>query len=210
MTTKPPFFIAGPAGLIESTLTVPDQAAKPTIGIVCHPNPVEGGTMNNKVVTTIARAFERLGVTTVRFNYRGVGQSQGQYGHVTGEIDDLRAVVAWVQQEYPQHDIWLAGFSFGSFIAASVAQELDTVKQLVTIAPAVNRHDFTVFSQMPCPWLVVASDADEIVPYLEVKSWLDQPPSPIESYIFQGVSHFFHGQLIPLRQRLIESLSTSN
>jgi len=165
--------------------------------------------MHNKVVTTAARAFDQLGITTVRFNYRGVGKSEGVYGEVRGEIDDLKAVVAWVQERWPDQTIWLAGFSFGSFISASVANETDIVERLISIAPAVNWHDFTTLTNVRCPWLVISSDSDEVVPFTEVGPWLENPPSPMEVVIVPGASHFFHGRLIELRNILVQRLEAS-
>lgn len=209
MTYKPtPLFIPGPAGKLEALLSIPSENAQPIIGIICHPNPTQEGTMHNKVVTTIARALEQLGITTLRFNYRGVGKSEGTYGDVVGEIDDLKAVMHWAQQKCPEHRIWLAGFSFGTFISASVANATEDVERLISVAPAVNWHDFTGLTHIRCPWLVICSDADEIVPFDQVKLWLENPPSPMEVEIIPGASHFFHGKLIELRELLKERLAS--
>lgn len=202
-------FIPGPVGQLEAIVSVPDENAKPIVGIICHPNPTQEGTMHNKVVTTINRAFEQLGLTTVRFNYRGVGKSEGSYGETIGERDDLKAVIDWAQSQWPDHRIWLAGFSFGTFISASVQNEMGVAEQLISVAPATNRYDYAGLTNIRCPWLVIASEADEVVPFDQVKPWLDNPPSPMDVEIFSDASHFFHGRLIELRERLKERLAGS-
>jgi len=200
-------FISGPLGQLEAILTRPTGPKKPIIGIICHPNPTQQGTMMNKVVTIIAQAFDRLGVSTLRFNYRGVGRSEGFYGEVKGEIEDLKAVMDWVGRQWPNYQIWLAGFSFGSFITAYVTNHSHGVARLISVAPAVNWHDFTALTHIHCPWLVIASDCDEIVPFAELVSWAKHPPSPIALEVIKGASHFFHGQLIELRERLVQKLA---
>lgn len=202
MNTPKPIFIPGPVGQLEAMTTEPAEDGQAIVGIICHPNPTQEGTMHNKVVTTIARAFEQLGLKTVRFNYRGVGQSDGAYGEVAGEIDDLKAVIAWVKAQWPDHQIWLAGFSFGCFISASVQHETQIATRLISVAPAADRHDFSALTNINVPWLVVASRADEVVPFDQVEPFLKQPPSPMTVEIFDDASHFFHGKLIPLRELL--------
>ena len=207
MNLERQWFIPGPAGQLEAITTSPKEQKKPIVGIVCHPNPTQEGTMRNKVVTTITRAFEQLGLTTVRFNYRGVGKSSGSYGEVVGEINDLKAVIAWVQQQWPDYRLWLAGFSFGTFIASSVENEMNIAERLISVAPAVNWHDFTHLTNIQSPWLVICSDSDEVVPFEATKPWLEHPPSPMEVEIIHGASHFFHGRLIELRELLRKKLA---
>lgn len=200
-------FIPGPIGQLEAIISEPSENNASIAAIICHPNPTQEGTMHNKVVTTMARAFDLLGCRTVRFNYRGVGRSDGEYGDVKGEIDDLKSVIDWVQKEWPNSTVWLSGFSFGSFVSASAANQTDVATQLVSVAPAVNWHDFTTLTNIRCPWLVIASDADEVVPFEEVRDWLDHPPSPMKVEIMHGASHFFHGRLIELRDILVDRLN---
>jgi len=137
MSVTNSFMLPGPAGQLEALVSTPQQNARETVAIICHPNPLFEGTMHNKVVTTIAKAFDLLGLTTVRFNYRGVGKSEGEYGETIGETEDCLAIVDWVQKTYPNYSLWLSGFSFGAYISASVANQM-AVAQLVSIAPAVN------------------------------------------------------------------------
>ena len=205
------FLLNGPAGKIE-VMTAPTsyakKAKKAVTGVICHPHPLYGGTMNNKVVITTAKAFEQLGVKAVWFNFRGVGKSEGHYDNAVGETDDLKAILRWVKEEAcPDDEIWLAGFSFGSYIAAKVANTDTNIGQLVTIAPAVNNYDYKVFTNVACPWLIVLGARDELVPLKEVKAFVDQPLITVRFTIIEEAGHFFHGKLIELRETLIRELS---
>jgi uncharacterized protein len=191
------FLLPGPLGPLEVLTAYPESGAPVGVGIICHPDPRYDGSMQNKVVTTIHRAFTQLGLATVRFNFRGVGLSAGAYGDTHGELADLNRVIAWVRSVLPQVPLWLAGFSFGSYISALGAKTAHPVR-LVSIAPAVTRHDFTQFTNMNCPWLVVHGDQDEVVPYESVRAWADHPPSPLQLIVMPGATHFFHGRLIEL------------
>lgn len=172
------------------------------IVIICHPHPLHQGSMHNKVITTIAKACTDQGYATVRFNYRGVGRSSGEYGHMIGETEDCRTIYQWLREQYPNARIALAGFSFGSFIAASMANEINDCRWLVTVAPSVEHADFTPLTQIACPWLVAQGDADEIVPPDAVYRWFDTMQNADELARFAETSHFFHGKLIPLRDKL--------
>lgn len=204
-TDKQTFFIDGPAGCLEVMTTSPESPTSDIVMIICHPHPLHEGTMHNKVVTTIARAGEQSQLPTVRFNFRGVGKSEGEYGEMVGETEDLLAIVAWTQQTLPNYEIILAGFSFGSFIAASVANKMKT-RQLINIAPAVNHADFNSLSNIQCPWLVIQGDHDEIIPPERVFEFTKNPPAPLELIVLPDAGHFFHGRLVELREILIEKL----
>lgn len=155
---KTDLIINGPAGELEAILQQPIQVNYSHIGIVCHPHPLQEGTMNNKVVVTIAKAFNLMGFPSVRFNYRGVGRSAGEYGNIVGEVDDCLAVVAWVKQQWPQARLYLAGFSFGAYIAAKTATEVGA-DWLISIAPAVERMPYQDLASISCPWLVIQGEA---------------------------------------------------
>lgn len=198
-------FIPGPAGLLETVVEEPSSSPRKLLGIICHPHPLQEGTMNNKVVTTLVRVLQRLDIVPIRFNFRGIGRSQGSYGHVTGELDDLRAVVAWAKEHYPDYQILLAGFSFGSYIATKVATEMNPVA-LITIAPPVHHNAFNKLPEITFPWIVVQGEADEVVPPDEVFAWLETRSTQPSIIRLPGVGHFFHGQLIVLRDLLIERL----
>lgn len=199
------FFLPGPAGQLEVQTTWPREDKKGVV-IICHPHPLHEGTMNNKVVTTLAQTFDQLGLKTVRFNFRGVGKSEGKYGETIGETEDLLALLKWVKQTLPNHFIWLAGFSFGGYIAAKVAAQ-EKISQLITIAPGITLHDFSTLKDVNCPWLIIQGDADEIIPYDQVKAFVNQHPTPITFKVLTGAGHFFHGRLGDLKQVLLESLS---
>lgn len=198
--------LQGPTGKLETLTSTPLQLTKPIIAVICHPHPLFGGTMHNKVVYSIARAFKDMGLPTVRFNFRGVGASTGNYDHGIGETEDLLAVLKWVQQVCPDHAIWLAGFSFGSYVAARGAK-VWPAKQLISIAPPVQNFNFKELPPFDCPWLVVQGDQDEVVAPAAVFSWLESLENPPTVIRMEGSGHFFHGKLIELRQVLINSLS---
>lgn len=188
----------GPAGALECLVERPEAAERAATVIVCHPHPLHGGTMHNKVVTMVSRALVELGLTSVRFNFRGVGGSAGEYADGIGEADDLRAVAAWVRRERPGGALWLAGFSFGSYVALRVAQEL-APQQLIQIAPPVGRWDFAPLALPECPWLIVQGEADEVVDPAAVFAWAATLPKNAQLVRIPETSHFFHRRLMDLR-----------
>jgi hypothetical protein len=199
------FTIPGPCGALEALAACPPAPACAASAIVCHPHPLHGGTMHNKVVHTLARAFTELGLRAVRFNFRGVGASAGSFAHGAGETDDLLAVIAWVRAQRPHDAIWLAGFSFGAYVALRAAAVAPPA-QLVTVAPAVHRYDLEAFTPPPVPWLLIQGSADEVVPAAQVLSWargLRPAPEVLE---LAGAGHFFHQRLNDLRNAVIERL----
>lgn len=197
--------IQGPAGDIEAVLEC--EASPPAfIAVVCHPHPLYQGTMNNKVVTTLQRTYRELGGAVVRFNYRGVGGSHGSYGGGDGEAEDLLAVVAWLRERYPSLPLRLAGFSFGTYVAASGACQLAVLgrgaEHVLLVAPSVENFDFSSFTQTDCPVLVIQGEQDDIVSPRAVYQWVAQSPlMPAVLRIEAG--HFFHGKLVEL-QALIQ------
>lgn len=207
MPTETTHLIDGPAGQLEVAVGEPTGTPRGAWAVICHPHPLFGGTMHNKVVTTLAKTFQYLGLHTVRFNFRGVGKSEGQFDNGDGELNDLLAVIEWVQRERAQQDIWLAGFSFGAYIAAKAAT-LIPAKKLVTIAPAVEHFPMQHIPPILCPWILVQGDQDEVVPAEAVYAWAEQrDPKPI-IVRFPQAGHFFHGQLGELRSELEALLSS--
>lgn len=202
------FFIDGPTGQLEAIEHKPTTPSHPITAIICHPHPLYQGTMHNKVITTLARVCDMLNIHNIRFNYRGVGDSAGEYGEIEGEVDDCAAVVDWVKQHYPDHALWLMGFSFGSYIAARTAIAHDA-KQLVCVAPAVEHAHFMSLPDVPCPWLVVQGDADEVVPPKMVYDYVDSRPEDITLIKMPETSHFFHRKLIDLRDHLLTYLNAT-
>jgi len=204
-TTEVTQLIKGPAGKLELAVSEPTEGERSAWGIVCHPHPLHGGTMNNKVVTTLAKTFQGLGLNTVRFNFRGVAKSEGVYDEGAGELNDLLAVVDWVRQTSKQQEIWLAGFSFGAYIAASATPIIDA-KRLVTVAPAVQHFPMETLPPILCKWVLVQGERDDVVPPDLVFKWAEtRDPKPL-IIRFPEAGHFFHGQLSELRARIAESL----
>ena len=201
--------LAGPAGAIEAVVELPEPGdARRGVCVVCHPHPPDGGTMDNKVVTTAARALRELGLATVRFNFRGVGASDGSYDAGEGETADLLAVARWVLAQRPGHALWLAGFSFGAWIAARAAMELP-VAQLIGIAPPVTRFAVREVPRAPAPWLVIQGEADEIVEPQAVFDWIAAMPEPPALVRLPDTGHFFHRKLVELRAALKQHLAAA-
>lgn len=195
----PSLALEGPAGAIEAVVEYPEVAERPVVVVMCHPLPTEGGTMHNKVVTMSARAFRQSGATTVRFNFRGTGDSAGSFDDGRGELEDLRAVVAWVRAQRPEHQLWLFGFSFGAYVVLRGAVEL-APDAVVTIAPPVGRSwDFSTLQPPAVPWLIVQGEADEVVDAGQVADWVARMSDPPELVRMPEAGHFFHRRLIDLR-----------
>ena len=193
------FKIRGPAGAIECAVDVPEPSEQlPATAIICHPHPLHGGTMRNKVVTIMERSLRELGLRTVRFNFRGAGESEGEFDDGYGETDDLFAVVEWVRRTRPDDALWLGGFSFGAFVATRAALNLD-IGQLITIAPAVVRYPFDSLRHPECPWLVIQGDEDEVVSIDSVRQWVNSLDPPPELIVMKEADHFFHRRLMDLR-----------
>ena len=191
--------LPGPAGALEAAVDVPVATeARAGVAIVCHPHPQHGGTMHNKVVTMLERSLRESGLTTVVFNFRGVGASAGTYDDGRGETDDLLAVAEWVQRARPHDALWLAGFSFGSYVAARAASQLP-VRQMISVAPPVSRWDFAHLAHPLCPWLVIQGEADEVVDPTQVYAWVAAQSEPPTLVRMPDTGHFFHRRLMDLR-----------
>ena len=196
--------IAGPAGRLEGVIEDPAPGTAPSAFlVVCHPHPLHGGTMTNKVVTTLARTAHAQGVPSLRFNFRGVGASEGVFDEGRGEVLDALATVAIGRQRWPDASLWLAGFSFGGVVAlrASTTRGVGVVDRLVTVAPALGRNFGSVrdISVPACPWLVVQGDADEVIDGDLVIDWASQLDPAPRLEVLPGVGHFFHGHLPALQ-----------
>ena len=204
------FTIAGPAGAIESVLSKGDEEA-PLSGlnalvVICHPHPQHGGTMENKVVTTLMRTYRDLGIHVLRFNFRGVGQSEGEFDNAKGEFYDLLAVIDWVKDNLQQCPILLAGFSFGSSIAARASYTLSGLLHLTLVAPPVERYEYDQDGVFNSPLCVIQGDQDERVIAQGVYDWLNQLKSPAELIRYADAGHFFHGYLTALKADLTQTL----
>ena len=191
--------LTGPAGNLEARVETPPGLERITsFGVICHPHPLFGGTLDNKVVYSLARAFHDLGVPTLRFNFRGVGQSAGCFAEGVGETEDALAVVAAGREKWPDAALWLAGFSFGGAVAVRAAAQANAGR-LVTVAPAIRRVPLDGVTMPTCPWLIVQGDRDDLVNHTEVIEWASKLAHPPEIALLPGVEHFFHGKLNELR-----------
>jgi alpha/beta superfamily hydrolase len=193
--------IAGPAGNLEILVTIPKKQSNNVFAVICHPHPLHGGAMTNKVVYIIARSFNELGIGTVRFNFRGVGNSTGQFDNGKGETDDLRAVVNWLKKESAFSELWLAGFSFGSEIALRGHRDLNA-HRLLLVAPPVERFQAKNLPLSDIPTLVIQGDKDEIVSPTAVSAWVKTQAHQPEYIIMAEAEHFFHGRLNELRDMI--------
>ena len=181
--------VDGPAGSIEVVLDVPTGAPR-GVALVCHPHPLQGGTLDNKVVQTLARAFVKLDYVASRFNFRGVGRSAGAFDDGIGETEDALAVLRHVRSRLGETlPVTLAGFSFGSYVQTRVAERVKA-EGLVLVGPAVNR--FAV-QTVPAGTLVIHGEEDDVVPLTDVFAWARPQQLPI--VVFPGCGHFFHGRL---------------
>jgi len=196
----------GPAGDLELRIDCPkDGVPHRGTGVICHPHPQFGGTLHNKVAHTLAKVFAELGFAAVRFNFRGVGRSAGTYDNGRGETADLRAVLDWVRDQDAGGELWLAGFSFGGYVALRAAAD-ESIQQLITIAPPVNRFAGDIVTPPSCPWLLVQGENDEIVPSDVVLQWAKGLPKPPTIEVVPDGDHLFHGRLNVLRELLLSRL----
>lgn len=208
LSRETPLFIQGPVGQLEALLLeVPDAQG---VALVCHPNPVQGGTMLNKVVSTLQRTARDGGYHTLRFNYRGVGASAGSHDMGTGEVDDAEAVAAWLQENYPNLPVTLLGFSFGGFVAAALGARLEAQgrvpSKLFMVAPAVHRLTAETPSASQCPLVVIQPDTDEVIEPQAVYDWSANLGRVHELLKVAECGHFFHGKLTDLKDLLLPRL----
>jgi alpha/beta superfamily hydrolase len=197
------FALDGPAGKLEcEARPTSPEGARNGVAVVCHPLSTDGGSMHNKVVTMVERSLRESGLDTVIFNFRSVGKSEGAFDGGRGESDDLATVVAWARKVRPGAALWLAGFSFGSYVALRNAVKLGADALISIAPPAAGRgYDFASIELPACPWLVVMGDADEIVEPQAVYDWVESLPEAARPHLvkMEETSHFFHRRLMDLR-----------
>lgn len=181
----------------------PPEAEPPVHGpraaVVCHPHPVQGGTMDNKVVVTVARALREQGLHVVRFNFRGAGGSEGEHDHGRGERDDVRAALDHAAELAGGGSLLMAGFSFGSWVGLSVAAEDERVTARLAVAPPVSFYDYAAVAADPTPLTLVYALEDELIPARAIEAWVAQCATPPRVVPVPGAGHLFHARLGPVR-----------
>lgn len=193
MTTSANPLIDGPTGALEVIFTKPDGVPN-ALALICHPHPQFGGTMDNKVVQTLAKAFAELGCATMRFNFRGVGKSAGVFDDGVGETEDAAAALAWARSQVPESTpLVAAGFSFGCFVQTMLLPRSQP-QQLVLVGPAVNRFKIPEVAK---DTIIIHGEEDDVVPLADVMNWARPQGLPVT--VFPGAGHFFHGRLTELK-----------
>jgi len=201
----PEVIFNGPDGRLEGRYT---PGASPThpVGLVLHPHPQYGGTMNNKVVYHLYQIFTERGFATLRFNFRGVGRSQGGFDNGVGELSDAASALDWIQTYNPNaNGAWLAGFSFGAWISMQLLMRRPEVRGFLSVAPPANLYDFSFLAPCPSSGLIIHGDKDEIVATDSVNKLVEklrqQKQIVVEQQTMPGAGHFFEGQLDDLKAR---------
>ncbi len=199
--------IQGPKTQIEVVVSVPESVNTQYFSVIGHPHPLQEGTMDNKVVTTTGRTLLSINIPVIRFNFRGVGQSTGTFDHGIGETDDMVFLIHLWQKAYPNSQLILGGFSFGSYVAFRAAQ-ITAPKFLLLIAPAVHRFTYDLTKACVYPNVIFQGDIDEVVPADEVAQFAKafNPEIPIEW--FPETGHFFHGKLVDLKDAILKWMKT--
>jgi alpha/beta superfamily hydrolase len=185
--------IPGPAGPIEALLDLPDGEAR-AICVWGHPHPLHGGTMHTKALYQAAKAMPRIGVASLRINFRGVGRSAGTFDAGPGEKDDFRAAISFAAGRFPDLPIWAGGMSFGSWIAMTTGAEDARVSLLVGIAPAVDRYDYDALKTSTLPKFIIHGESDELISIKEVRKFYAQLPEPKELVTIEDANHLFDGK----------------
>lgn len=197
-------FITGAAGDIEVLITVPKELTESTpIAVISHPHPLYGGSMTNKVVHILAKSFMELDAITVRFNFRGVGKSTGQYDEGIGEAEDLQLIVAELKKWRTQAPIWLAGFSFGAYVTTRAQAQIQSEK-LLLVAPPVSMYPFDELAEIEVPYIVIQGGQDEVIDANAVKNWASARSNQPKLIWMEEAGHFFHGKLIEVKKALLK------
>ena len=196
--------INGPEGRIEGRYQHAKEPNAP-IALLLHPHPQHGGTMNNKIVYALFRAFAKRGFSTLRFNFRGVGRSQGSFSRGEGELSDAASALDWLQSiNRNARGVWVAGFSFGAWIGMQLLMRRPEVEGFISIAPPANLYDFSFLAPRPASGLVLHGERDAVVPPKDVNTLVEklktQKGIVIDQQIIPGANHFFDGKLQPLME----------
>jgi alpha/beta superfamily hydrolase len=196
------FTLAGPAGKMEALLDLPEGAPR-GIALVAHPHPLYGGTMDNKVAATLARTFVALGYVAARFNFRGVGASEGGHDDGRGEVDDMAVMMAHMQEQYPGLPVALAGFSFGTFVQAQLQQRLvqegRPAERLVLVGTAAGKWPMP---EVPADTILIHGELDDTITLQQVFDWARPQDLPV--LVIPGADHFFHRKLGHIKNFVIQ------
>ena len=180
------------------------------LAVICHPHPLFGGAMDNKVVHTLWRTFKSAGINALRFNFRGVGGSDGDHDNGVGETDDLAEIISWISERYPGKPLYLAGFSFGAFVAAAYAarEACHPLAHLFLIAPPVHHFNMADIRRLSTPVSIIMGEQDELVPVENVRQWEKSLSVPVATrlHYLPDATHFFHGHLNHLKELVIADL----
>ena len=200
------FFLQGPAGKLEAVLWTPSAAAPEIAALVCHPHPLFGGTMHNKVVFQAAKAMDSLGIAVLRFNFRGAGLSEGSHDRGNGEADDVRAALKFMASEFAGTPLLVAGFSFGCWVGLRAGCESKQVEKLIGIGPPVNSSDFSYLRECAKPKLFVHGANDEFGDVGKVREMVASLAGENELVVVDHVDHFFTGKIEELGKAIREWL----
>jgi len=202
-----PLTLDGPAGRLEALLQEHEARDHALAAVLCHPHPLYGGTMHNKVVHRAAAVLHTLGAAVLRFNFRGAGHSAGHFDGSEGELEDARAALTFVAERYPGARRWLAGFSFGAWIASRLAAAETGVERLILIAPPVTDSSFAALDSLATPKLVLQGSEDDVVPPSAVREQFRRWAEPKKLVEIPGATHFFDRQLGALADAMHEALA---
>jgi uncharacterized protein len=195
-------FLAGPAGQLEAVLWTPSSTAVRMAAVVCHPHPLFGGTLHNKVVYQTAKALDALGVPVLRFNFRGTGTSEGQHDRGNGERGDVRAALDFLASQFPAVPLLVAGFSFGCWVGLRVGCEDERVVSLIGLGTPVNSTDFSFLTRCEKPKLFVHGSADQYGDVTKVKQLVSSLPGENRLVVVENADHFFAGKLDQVNQAI--------
>jgi alpha/beta superfamily hydrolase len=209
----PEIVINGPVGRLEARYHHNPDPRSP-IALVLHPHPQHGGTMNNRVTYTMFQAFVSMGFSVLRFNYRGVGRSQGKYDRGEGELADATAALDWLQTYHPNAgSAWIGGFSFGAWISMQLLMRRPDLEGFVVAAPPASLYDFSFLAPCPCPGLILHGDLDELVPEQSVAKLADklakQRGLTMDYRIVYGADHFFQNHAQTVNDHIVEHVSAA-
>ncbi|MCH7831547.1 MAG: alpha/beta hydrolase [Proteobacteria bacterium] len=206
----PEVIFNGPDGRLEGRY---HQSKRPNapLALLLHPHPQYGGTMNNKVVFNLYQNFARRGFSSLRFNFRGVGRSQGQFDNGQGELSDAASALDWMQSRNPNtNTCWIAGFSFGAWVAMQLMMRRPEISGFISIAPPASQHDFSFLAPCPASGMIIHGDKDEVVPQSSVDKLAQklqkQKNIKIDYRIIEGSDHFFLDHLEPLNEQVNDYL----